>query len=95
MSTKLGWALGSWITGRFCDATGYVANVVQNVDVLNGLKAMMSIIPVSIGVVALLILMFLYKLDEPTMKKLRPTWTNGARQAKPARRRRSRSDSKQ
>jgi len=45
--------------------------VVQNVDVLNGLKAMMSIIPVSIGVVALLILMFLYKLDEPAMKTVK------------------------
>ena len=71
MSTKLGWALGSWLTGKILDATGYVANVVQNVDVLNGLKAMMSIIPVSIGVVALLILMFLYKLDEPAMKKVK------------------------
>ena len=48
-----------------------MANVVQNVDVLNGLKNMMSIIPVSIGVVALLILMFLYKLDEPAMKTVK------------------------
>ena len=32
---------------------------------------MMSIIPVAIGVVALLILMFFYKLDEPTMKKVK------------------------
>jgi GPH family glycoside/pentoside/hexuronide:cation symporter len=71
MSTKLGWALGSWLTGKILDATGYVANVVQNVDVLNGLKNMMSIIPVSIGVVALLILMFLYKLDEPAMKTVK------------------------
>jgi GPH family glycoside/pentoside/hexuronide:cation symporter len=52
-------------------ATGFVANAAQNVDVLNGLKAMMSVIPVAIGVVALIILMFFYKLDEGTMAKVK------------------------
>jgi Na+/melibiose symporter-like transporter len=32
---------------------------------------MMSTIPVAIGVVALIILAFFYKLDEPTMKKIK------------------------
>ena len=31
---------------------------------------MMSVIPVAIGVVALIVLLF-YKLDEPTMKKIK------------------------
>jgi len=44
--------------------------VTQNLDVQNGLKAMMSVIPVAIGVVSLIILLF-YKLDEPTMKKIK------------------------
>jgi Na+/melibiose symporter-like transporter len=53
------------------DQTGFVANIVQNIDVQNGLKAMMSTIPVAVGTVALIILVFFYKLDEPTMKKIK------------------------
>ena len=71
MSNKLGWAFGSMLAALILGATGFVANVAQNVDVLNGIKAMMSVIPVAIGVVALIILMFFYKLDEPTMAKVK------------------------
>ena len=71
------------IAGLILASTGFVANVAQNVDVQNGLKAMMSVIPVAIGVVSLIILLF-YKLDEPTMKKIKATWMKGARRAKPA-----------
>jgi len=70
MSNKIGWAVGSMIAAFILDQTGFVANVIQNIDVQNGLKAMMSIIPVAIGVIALIILAFFYKLDEPTMKKV-------------------------
>ena len=59
------------LAGLILATTGFVANVVQNIDVLNGLKAMMSVIPVGIGVVALIILMFFYKLDETTMAKVK------------------------
>jgi GPH family glycoside/pentoside/hexuronide:cation symporter len=71
MSNKLGWAVGSMIAAFILDKTGFVANVAQNINVLNGLKAMMSVIPVGIGVVALIILMFFYKLDETTMKQVK------------------------
>jgi glycoside/pentoside/hexuronide:cation symporter, GPH family len=71
MSNKLGWAIGSMIAGLILATTGFVADVVQNIDVLNGLKAMMSVIPVAIGVVALIILIFFYKLDDVTMKKVK------------------------
>ncbi len=71
MSNKIGWAVGSMIAALILDQTGFVANVVQNIDVLDGLKAMMSVIPVAVGVVALVVLAFLYKLDEPTMKKVK------------------------
>lgn len=71
MSNKLGWAIGSMIAAFILATTGFVANVAQNIDVLNGLKAMMSVIPVAVGVVALIILMFFYKLDETTMKKVK------------------------
>ncbi len=70
MSNKIGWTVGSVIAGVILSQTGFVANVVQNADVQNGLKAMMSIIPTAIGVVALIVLLF-YKLDEPTMAKIK------------------------
>lgn len=59
------------IAGFVLAATGYVANQVQNLDVQNGIKAMMSIIPVGIGLVALVILVFFYKLDDKTMAKVK------------------------
>jgi GPH family glycoside/pentoside/hexuronide:cation symporter len=71
MSNKLGWTIGSVIAGVILATTGFVANVAQNIDVLNGLKAMMSVIPVAMGVVALIILAFFYKLDEKTMTKVK------------------------
>ena len=71
MSNKIGWAVGSMIAAFILDQTGFVANIVQNIDVQNGLKAMMSIIPVAVGALALIILAFFYKLDEPTMAKIK------------------------
>jgi GPH family glycoside/pentoside/hexuronide:cation symporter len=71
MSNKIGWAVGSMIAAFILDQTGFVANVVQNIDVQNGLKSMMSIIPVAVGAAALIILAFFYKLDEPMMKKVK------------------------
>jgi GPH family glycoside/pentoside/hexuronide:cation symporter len=70
MSNKLGWAIGSMIAGLILATTGFKANVIQNMDVQNGLKAMMSVIPVAVGLVAL-VLFFFYRLDESTMKKIK------------------------
>lgn len=71
MSNKIGWAVGSMLAAIILDRTGFIPNVVQNIDVLNGLKSMMSIIPSAIGLIALLIIAFLYKLDEPLMAKVK------------------------
>lgn len=71
MSNKIGWAVGSMIAAFILDQTGFVANIMQNANVLQGLKSMMSIIPVAVGTVALVILAFFYKLDETTMKKVK------------------------
>ena len=69
MSNKIGWTVGSIIAGVILATTGFHANVIQNISVQNGLKAMMSIIPTGIGIVALIILIF-YKLNESTMKTI-------------------------
>jgi glycoside/pentoside/hexuronide:cation symporter, GPH family len=71
MSNKIGWAVGSMIAAFILDQTGFVANMIQNIDVLNGLKSMMSIIPVAVGTVAFILLAFFYKLDEQTMAKIK------------------------
>jgi GPH family glycoside/pentoside/hexuronide:cation symporter len=71
MSNKLGWAVGSMIAGLILALTGFVPNVLQNINVLNGIKAMMSLIPVIAGLTALTLFVFFYKLDEPTMKKIK------------------------
>ncbi len=71
MSNKLGWAIGSMIAGLILAWTGFQAHTIQNLDVQNGLKLMMSIIPVITGLVALLILILFYKIDEPTLKKVK------------------------
>jgi glycoside/pentoside/hexuronide:cation symporter, GPH family len=71
MSNKLGWAFGSMIAAFILASTGFVANITQNIETLNGLRAMMSVIPIIAGVAALTILVFFYKLDEPKMKKVK------------------------
>ncbi len=71
MSNKIGWAIGSMLAAFILAQTGFVANIVQNADVLLGLKSMMSLIPVVIGTVALLLLAFFYRLDEPLMKQVK------------------------
>ncbi|HVO75863.1 MAG TPA: MFS transporter [Ignavibacteriaceae bacterium] len=71
MSNKMGWAIGSMVAGLILASTGFIANVAQNVTVLNGLKAMMSVIPLGAGIIALILLVFFYKLDEPIMKKVK------------------------
>jgi GPH family glycoside/pentoside/hexuronide:cation symporter len=71
MSNKIGWAFGSMLAAFILDKTGFIPNMVQNADVLTGLKSMMSIIPAILGVLAIIVLSFFYKLDEPTMAKVK------------------------
>jgi GPH family glycoside/pentoside/hexuronide:cation symporter len=71
MSNKLGWAVGSMIAGTILAATGFIPNIAEPQNVLLGLKAMMSAIPVTAGVVALIVLIFFYRLDEETMAKVK------------------------
>jgi len=70
MSNKLGWAVGGSVAAMILGWLGFKANEVANLQVQLGLKAMMSVIPVAVGVLAL-ILLFFYKLDEPTMAKIK------------------------
>jgi len=69
-STKQGWSLGSWIALVLMSSVGFVANAVQTPQSLNGLVKLMSVYPAAIGVLSLLILMFLYPLNEKRMSAI-------------------------
>jgi GPH family glycoside/pentoside/hexuronide:cation symporter len=69
MSQKFGWAIGSAFAAWLLSIVGFQANVVPTQGVLNGLKALIGIVPAIAGGLAIVALTF-YKLDEDTMKKV-------------------------
>lgn len=69
MSQKFGWAIGTFVAGSLLSVFGFEANVAQNLDVLNGLRALMSLIPAAAGALAIVLVLF-YKLDEATMRQI-------------------------
>jgi len=71
MSNKLGWAISTAVAGWILAMTGFQANMVQSLEVLAGLKSMMSVIPVVPGLAAVLLLIFFYGLNEPVVKEIK------------------------
>jgi len=69
MSQQIGWAIGAFVAGSLMSTFGFQANMEQNIDVKNGLKALMSIIPAAAGVLAIIVSLF-YKLDEKMMSQV-------------------------
>jgi GPH family glycoside/pentoside/hexuronide:cation symporter len=69
MSQKFGWAIGAAFVGWLLSYFGFRADEAQSPEVLNGIKALVSIIPVGAGVLAIIIMLF-YKLDEKKMKEI-------------------------
>jgi GPH family glycoside/pentoside/hexuronide:cation symporter len=72
MSQKAGWAIGGVVVGYMLDVTGFIPNVPQSTNVLNGLVWLMSVIPTAIGVVSLVLFCF-YPLNETKMKEIEMT----------------------
>jgi glycoside/pentoside/hexuronide:cation symporter, GPH family len=70
MSQKFGWAICGWAAGQMLTLTGFVANApVQNPDVLDGLRHMMSTVPAAFGVLAIIIVLF-FPLSEKRMAEI-------------------------
>lgn len=69
MSQKMGWAIGAFFSGILLSTVGFEANMIPSPEVKDGLKALMSIIPASAGVVSLLLMLF-YKLNDKTVQKI-------------------------
>ncbi len=68
-SQKLGWALGPALGAYLLTYYGYVANVEQSPETIQGLRMMMSIIPSAIGLFAAG-LVLLYGIDSKLEKQI-------------------------
>ncbi|HSW38589.1 MAG TPA: MFS transporter, partial [Acidobacteriota bacterium] len=68
-SQKVGWAIGPGIAGHLLDHYGFVANVAQSAETINGLRLMMSFIPSAIGLGAAALVM-LYGINLKMEKKM-------------------------
>jgi len=69
-ATKQGWGVSGGFTLILMSGLGFVANQAQTPESLNGLKELMSIFPAALGVLSLLVLVFLYPLNEKKMSQI-------------------------
>jgi GPH family glycoside/pentoside/hexuronide:cation symporter len=69
MSQKLGWAVGTALTGWLLGYFGFQANEVQNVDTINGIKMFMSFLPAAGTLLSVLFISF-YPLSENKMLEI-------------------------
>jgi GPH family glycoside/pentoside/hexuronide:cation symporter len=68
-SQKFGIALGGGMAGWLLAMFGFVANVEQSPETLQGMRMMMSFIP-AVGSLIATVAAFFYELDDGTMKKI-------------------------
>lgn len=69
MSQKMGWGLGSALTGWLLAYYGFQANVVQTAETIHGIKMFLSFLP-AIGTVLSTVLIAMYPLSETKMKEI-------------------------
>ena len=69
-SQKFGWGWGGGLSLIMLNGVGFVANQVQSPAALHGLVKLMSIFPAAFGVLALLIFLIFYPLNETKMTQI-------------------------
>lgn len=69
MSQKFGWAIAAFISLNLMAGVGFEPNVMQTAESLRGLLLLFTLIPASIGIVALLIYLT-YPLNEAKVKQM-------------------------
>jgi GPH family glycoside/pentoside/hexuronide:cation symporter len=67
---KFGWGWGGGLSLIILNAVGFVANQTQTAETLQGLLKLMSIYPALCGVLAILILVIFYPLNEAKMAQI-------------------------
>ncbi|HEX2854377.1 MAG TPA: MFS transporter [Opitutaceae bacterium] len=69
-SQKFGWGWGGGLSLIMLNGVGFVANQVQTPEALHGLVKLMSIFPAAAGLLAILILVIFYPLNEAKMSQI-------------------------
>ena len=69
-ATKQGWGISGGFTLILMGSLGFVANQAQTPRSLHGLVELMSVFPAALGILSLLLLVFLYPLNEKKMAQI-------------------------
>lgn len=69
MSQKLGWAVGTAMTGWLLAYFGFEANQVQNAETISGIRMFMSVFP-AVGTVLSVVFIYFYPLTENKLKDI-------------------------
>lgn len=69
MSQKLGWAIGSAITGWLLGFYGFQANQVQSIETIHGIKMFLSFLP-ALSAALSVVFIYFYPLSEKKMIKI-------------------------
>ncbi len=69
MSQKLGWAVGTALTGWLLGYFGFQANQVQSAETINGIKMFLSFLP-AVGTVLSVIFIYFYPLTEKKLEEI-------------------------
>jgi GPH family glycoside/pentoside/hexuronide:cation symporter len=69
-ATKQGWGISGGFTLILMSTLGFVANQAQTPGSLHGLVELMSVFPAALGILSLLIVTFLYPLNEKKMSEI-------------------------
>lgn len=80
-SMKIGWSIGPAVSLWLLDYFGFVANVEQSPETIQGLRLIMSLIPAAVGVVAAAAVLF-YRIDSKMEKEMEVAIAKDAEAAK-------------
>ncbi len=69
MSQKLGWAIGTAMTGWLLGFFGFQANQEQSIETINGIKMFLSFLP-AIGTILSVVFIYFYPLTETKLKEI-------------------------
>lgn len=69
ISQKLGWAIGTALTGWLLASFGFQANQVQSAETINGIKMFLSFLP-AVGTILSVIFIYFYPLTEKKLEQI-------------------------
>ena len=69
MTQKYGWAIAALFVGWMLDAFGFVANAIQNAEVISNLRLMMSLLPAIFGIISMIVVFF-YPLNDKKVAEI-------------------------